>query len=230
MNLNDSNYLAILSPMKKAFTLLELVFVIVVIGILTVLILPRTKTNPVQEAAVQVLSHIRYTQHLALIDDKYDSSDINWYKKRWQIRFSTNGGSDGKIAYTIYSDNAGTNTGNPDINEIAVDPLNPSKKLTGGWNSSQLKINDNNFIGTKKLNLGLTYHITSISFLGGCNTGKSISFDYFGRPMKSNLSSNTSPYDSNDLMKSDCNITLRDGTESAIIQISPETGYSKIIF
>ncbi|MBA1433268.1 MAG: prepilin-type N-terminal cleavage/methylation domain-containing protein [Epsilonproteobacteria bacterium] len=40
--------------MKKAFTMLELVFVIVVIGILAALILPRTKTNPVQAAAQSI--------------------------------------------------------------------------------------------------------------------------------------------------------------------------------
>ena len=218
--------------MRKAFTLLELVFVIVVIGILAAVILPRTKTNPVQEAAIQVLSHIRYTQHLALVDDKYDSHNGQWYKDRWQIRFSTNGGSAGKVSYTIYSDLTGGSSGNPDINEIAIDPSNPSKKLTGGWNSSQLKINESNFIGTKKLNLGLSYNITSVLLSNSCkvNGSKSIAFDYLGRPIKGNLSSNTSPYDASDLIQRDCNITLTDGTESAIIQISPETGYAKVLF
>ncbi|MDQ7060006.1 MAG: type II secretion system protein [Sulfurimonas sp.] len=67
--------------MKKAFTMIELIFVLVVVGILAAVILPRTKTNPLQEAAIQLLSHIRYTQHLALVDDVYDANDANWYKK-----------------------------------------------------------------------------------------------------------------------------------------------------
>jgi len=218
--------------MRKAFTLLELVFVIVVIGILAALILPRTKTNPVQEAAIQVLSHIRYTQHLAMVDDKYQVSDANWYKKRWQIRFTSNGGSAGKESYTIYSDNIGGSAGNPDINEIAVNPSNPSQRLTGGWNSSQLKINESNFIGTKKLNLGMSYGIMSITLSNSCsvNGSKSIAFDYLGRPIKGNLSSNSNSYEANDLIKNDCNITLSDGTETAVIQISPETGYAKVIY
>ena len=61
--------------MKKAFTMLELVFVIVVAGIIAAVVIPNTKTNPAQEAAIQLLSHIRYTQHLAMVDDKYDSTE-----------------------------------------------------------------------------------------------------------------------------------------------------------
>ena len=67
--------------MKKAFTMLELVFVIVVIGILAAAIIPSTRTNPAQEAAIQLLSDIRYTQHLAMIDDKYGQNtpgNVDW--------------------------------------------------------------------------------------------------------------------------------------------------------
>jgi prepilin-type N-terminal cleavage/methylation domain-containing protein len=217
--------------MKKAFTLLELVFVIVVIGILAALILPRTRTNPVQEAAVQVQSHIRYAQHLAMVDDKYDSNDANWFKKRWQILFSLNGSSDGKWAYTIFADTIGGSTGNPDQGEIAINPSNPNERMTGGQTSSvSLDINNANFVGMRKMNLGLTYSITNVTFTGGCNLGTRLTFDHLGRPIKSNLSSNTIPYDGNDLLRSDCNITLTDGVETAVVQISPETGYAKIIF
>ena len=100
--------------MKKAFTLLELVFVIVVVGILVAVILPRTKTNPVQEASVSLLSYIRYTQHLALVDDKYDTSNnINWYKKRWQLQINTS-------KLSIVSDRNVT---------YAKDPSNPNNPL-----------------------------------------------------------------------------------------------------
>ena len=219
--------------MKKAFTLLELVFVIVVIGILAAVILPRTKTNPVQEAAVQVQSHIRYAQHLAMIDDKYDSNDVNWYKKRWQILFSSNASSANKWAYTIFADTIGGSTGNPDLGEIAVNPLNINQRMTGGQTSSvSLDVNNANFVGMKKMNLGLTYSITNVTFSSSCSIAGStrLTFDHLGRPIKSNLSANVAPYDNNDLLQNDCNITLTDGTETAIIQISPETGYAKLIF
>jgi prepilin-type N-terminal cleavage/methylation domain-containing protein len=57
--------------MKRfAFTMLELIFVIIVIGILAVLAMPSFNKNSLAEAAEQVAGHIRYTQHLAMVDDK----------------------------------------------------------------------------------------------------------------------------------------------------------------
>lgn len=53
-----------------AFTMIELVFVIVVLGILSALAMPRIDRDLRQEAKDNILSSIRYTQHLALIDEK----------------------------------------------------------------------------------------------------------------------------------------------------------------
>ena len=185
--------------MKKAFTLLELVFVIVVVGILAALIIPRTKTNPVQESAVDLLSKIRYTQHLALVDDQYDSANAAWYKNRWQIRFNGN-------AYSIVSDN---NT------NFAKDPSNVDANLTN-------------------IDLNAKYNVT-ISVTGTeCGVGADphiLSFDYLGRPFAGDPNGATGPYSGVSLVQSnDCNITVSDGTESATINIAPETGYAKITF
>jgi prepilin-type N-terminal cleavage/methylation domain-containing protein len=213
--------------MKKAFTLLELIFVIIVIGILAALILPQTKVNSLQDAALQVQSDIRYTQHLAMIDDKFNANDTNWYKKRWQIIFSKQDNSNDQWAYTIFSDTNGDSTGRPNEDEIAINPMNHKQRMTGGYNSvTHLDINDASFVGMKKMNLGMSYGITDINF--SCT--QRFSFDYLGRPIKSDLSSNSSPYDNNDLIYNDCNITLKNNTDSITIQISPETGYTKIFY
>lgn len=73
--------------MKKAFTMLELVFIIVVIGVLAAVMLPRMDRDHVSEARIDLLSKIRYTQHLALIDDKYDANNDKWFRNRWRIEF-----------------------------------------------------------------------------------------------------------------------------------------------
>ena len=65
--------------MKKAFTMLELVFVIVIIGILAVVAMPSFQRDTLQEAGNQIISHIRYTQHLAMMDDKFNPADATWF-------------------------------------------------------------------------------------------------------------------------------------------------------
>jgi len=99
--------------MKKAFTLIELVIVILVIGILAATIVPRTQTNPLFNSSVDLLSKIRYTQHLSMINDKYNTDNSTWFKDRWQIVFNGN-------RYSIVSDQNST---------YARDPLNKEKKI-----------------------------------------------------------------------------------------------------
>lgn len=68
--------------------MLELVFVIVVIGILSAVIIPRMDRDNLYEASEQLLSHIRYTQHLAMSDNIYEESAANWFQDRWSITIS----------------------------------------------------------------------------------------------------------------------------------------------
>jgi type II secretory pathway pseudopilin PulG len=219
--------------------MLELVFVIVVIGILAAAIIPNTKTNPVQEAGIQVLSHIRYTQHLAMMDDRYNPSRVHsstgeviWYRERWQIVFGENNNSNNRFGYTIFSDTSGNSTGDANELEIAVNPENPNQRMTGGYTgANSLDINHNSFIGMKKLNIGNTYNITSVNFGGDCPAnGLRLLFDYSGRPMYGDQSTMTGPYAPQRLITADCTITLTDGTETAVITIRPETGYASLSF
>ena len=227
--------------MKKSFTLIELVFVLVVIGIIAATIIPRSNTNSLQEAAIQVLAHIRYTQHLALVDDKFDQNDPYWYKKRWLIVFSNSVGTDNDTAYTIFSDIDGSSTGDPGATgpEIAINPEDPTKKLTGGYGNTISPLHPVAFtVVTQKLNLTKTYGVTDVSFSSACkNNGKGtrINFDHLGRPMRGRLGSSTGThgnieaYEDDNLIKSDCNITISNGIDNAIITVSPETGYARIV-
>ena len=103
--------------MKKAFTLLELVFVIVIAGILAFVLIPKSSDTKLLESANQLISHIRYAQQLALNNDQFDPNDKNWYKKMWRIEFESNG------TYKVWRGADATS------NKIAPDPANPGQKL-----------------------------------------------------------------------------------------------------
>jgi len=221
---------------KKAFTLLELVFVVIVIGILASIIIPTSRTNSLREAAIQLVSHIRYTQHLAMIDDKYnanrkdDAGSVIWYKDRWQLVFYKGANSDQGKAYTIFADTSGTGVSRGDANagEIAINPQNPQQLMTGGYSgSTSLDIKHANFKGMPILNLGKSYGITSVTLSGGCSGGR-IAFDYLGRPIKGDHNTMSQPYSSNRLIQTNCNITLTKGQNNIVIAVRPETGYSSI--
>jgi len=224
--------------MKKAFTIIELVFVLVVIGILAAAIIPRMKTNPVKEAAIQLLHHIRYTQHLAMVDDKYNTSGGDWFKKRWQIVFINSSKANNNYAYTIFSDSSGDSTGDPNVEEIAKNPLNPLQLMTGGSSGGEARLgyNHKKFPGMKKLNIGMSYGITDMKFSSSCSVHRSkrIAFDFMGRPLKGKLGGasgggNTQAYESNNIIQENCIITLTNGEESVSLKITPQTGYTCIL-
>jgi Tfp pilus assembly protein FimT len=204
--------------MKRfAFTMLELVFVIIVIGILAVLAMPSFNSNPLQKAAEQVAGHIRYTQHLAMVDDKFDPNDQLWFRENWQIEFVSTASN---VWYKIYSDmdHLG-NSDNATHREPALDPLT-GDTLDGNSDITDLK---------KK------YAIKSVIFSANCKgngTGKELAFDALGRPYFYITIANPPVTNMNQyLLTSDCNITLVHQNEgNATITVRPETGYVSISY
>ncbi|WP_310442421.1 type II/IV secretion system protein [Sulfurimonas sp.] len=221
--------------MKKAFTMMELIFIIIVIGILAAVVIPRTGSNKLHEAAIQVVSHIRYTQHLAMVDDKFNTADNEWYKDRWQIMFANTAGSGNSWSYMIFSDSLGASTGTPDVNEHAVNPLDSSKFLTGGYSAGNIAFDDAR--ATAELNIGKEYRITNVTFSANCEiNSKRISFDHLGRPLydgphlldeayRDGANSRLIQFTSGN----PCTITLTDGSDNVVIAIEPETGYAHIL-
>ncbi|MDR1554913.1 MAG: type II secretion system GspH family protein [Campylobacteraceae bacterium] len=217
---------------RLAFTMIELVFVIIMVGILSAAIIPSMQSSRLREAADQIVSHIRYTQHLAMIDDKFDPAGGTWYKKRWQILFEQNGDL---WAYTIFSDNVVID-GNPEEEEIARNPQDTSKRLTGGSTFGGIDSDDK--IITKDLNIGRTYGITGVdgikfnNFCGNVGANR-IVFDYIGRPMGGNPFNYIRSYQNANLITSMaplCTITITDNSgDSLDITIEPETGFARII-
>ncbi len=219
--------------MRIAFTLMELIVVVVLIGILAAAVAPFFQRDVLAEAAHQVASHLRYTKHLAMVDNTFNPNDPTWYKARWQIFFTNAKGADNHWAYTIFSDGAG-HTGNPDISEVAINPLDSSKLLTGGY-SGNLIIKYNAQRATNELNIGHEYGIDNVKFSGGCKVPKSrlrIAFDYYGRPIYDNQRLFDGMYTKKGksmLVRKQCRITLFKGNETISIAIEPETGYIHIL-
>jgi prepilin-type N-terminal cleavage/methylation domain-containing protein len=212
---------------KKAFTMIELVFAIVVIGIIAAVALPRFESDNVQDAMDQILSDIRYTQHLALVDNVINPTDTRWQSAFWTIQFeNTVGGAPDKWAYTIGSDS--NMLGNFNLAEAAVDPRD-GRPIFSSVAEGATNVSPKVFI-TKK------FGITNIDFNIGCNvvTGaggtspaQHIAFDNFGRPHKGHLGSITPNYSS--IMQGNCTIAFTfAGGETSWITIQRETGYACI--
>lgn len=244
--------------MKNAFTMIELVFVIVIVGILSLVISSSFERNTLREAADQVVSHIRYTQHLAMVDDKFVPNpemskegsaasrlleSREWYKGRWHIFFSTT--ANGTVSYSIISDSTkSTYDGNPSANfnspysEVARDPLNPTQYLIGTTYTSF--DNDKDRYINPKLDLKKTYGIVGLSIAGG-NTGSTatrVIFDSLGRPYRgaiTSLTSSTNRLASSRITIKLCKVACTNPQSSAnngdeiVIAIEPESGYTHIL-
>ena len=198
--------------MKKAFTMLELVIVIVIIGILAATVAPAFQRDTSAEAAQQFVNHVRYTQHLAMVDDKFDPNNNNWFLSRWQIRLNTHGtyaiGSDANLDGTLVE------------SELATNPLDSSKRLDGGLIASV-------DARSPELDLDNEYD-AGVAFAAGCAGVNPliITFDHLGRPLLGDISSDVVSYPANRLLRMDCNITFSGGSEGdVVVTITPETGY-----
>lgn len=225
--------------MKKAFTMLELVVVIVVIGILAAMAIPRLERDNLAEAVDQIVSHIRYTQHLAMQDNKFDASVEKWFKRRWTLSFNEGGFCDSKNTdwtYSVYFDGVGKFTGNLNsIDEVARDPQDPSKIMSAGWDSGSLGGGCQN--ASNKYNITKKFGITNIDFSNGCGAANttSISFDEFGRPMQKASTTGTTGgaqrgYDRILVSGNNCFISISTADRNATIYISPETGFARVSY
>ena len=204
---------------KSAFTMIELVFVIVVLGILAALAMPRFDRDLKQEAADNILSAIRYTQHLALVDDRHKFDDAKWHRRFWKIMFAQC--SDGTYFYRIGNDDDMDSTSTFEQSEAAIDPANGKfMYVANNGDCSASNVSPNIVIGKR-------YGVTVNNGTGGC-TGKHIGFDHLGRP-HTGFSGSTKP-DYSSYMNSECilNFTMSDST-ILHISIQPETGYAQIV-
>ncbi|NBK99615.1 MAG: type II secretion system protein [Erysipelotrichia bacterium] len=195
----------------QAFTMIELVFVIVVVGILSSVVTSSFQRNTVQEAADQLVSHIRYTQHLAMTDDKFSPTNATWFRNQWHIDIKQDANNSNLWTYSILSAN--------NTNLYAKDPQNPSIYLSGLESVPEAKRAKNLQIQAK---FGVSVTFVNCPVINA--TSLSLYFDSLGRPY-GNKSAATEPY--SNLLTGICSIVLSNGNaaDNVTIEISPETGY-----
>ncbi|WP_294957173.1 type II secretion system protein [Sulfurovum sp.] len=211
---------------KKAFTMIELVLVIVVLGILAALAIPRMERDLRQEAADNVLSAIRYTQHLALVDDKHKFDNPKWQERFWHIVFGSCTGSD--KYYMVGSDDDMTGSTNAYFtqNEAALDPTTGKPMF---WTNGVDCSNGGDSTVSASIFISKKYGINSIGTSGGCGN-LYLGFDHLGRPYGDKFPNSGTP-DYNGTITGDCNITFGFSDSSITdfsIIIKKETGYAYI--
>ncbi len=206
---------------RVAFTMLELVLVIVVLGILASLAMPRIDRDIGQEAADNVLSSIRYTQHLALLDNKTDPSDGEWQKTLWHIRFATYNSGGTKWFYTVGANrNKATNINKA---ETAIDPTNGKYMYNTNGNSVIDPDESPNIF------IGQNFGINSVVFAGGCAGAQHVAYDHLGRAY-SGIYAATNDFAT--YMATDCTITFAfedSSFDPFTIRVEAETGYAYIV-
>jgi len=203
---------------NKAFTMIELIFVIILIGVISSIALNNFDRSSRDQAIDHLLSSFRYTQYLAMLDNKMDARVPLWQKSLWTIEFKKCGGD---YYYNIGSDMS--LNGSIEKNEAAVSPINRKVFFSPDGDCSK----DDSFAEshlTKKL------YITKIVFTD-CNDNNSnaISFDYLGRPYSDVKSIANSNYSK--LLKKNCKITFsfNYGVKDIELTINRNTGHVGVL-
>jgi len=217
---------------KPAFTMLELVFVIVVLGILAATSIPRMERDIKQEAADNILSAIRYTQHLAQMDNIVDNvrnpGKKFWQRKYWRFGVASCGNASGLFYYVGSDKDLGGAIGNT---EAGVDPSNGKIMLGSKLVSCSDGVNND---ASPEIFLSYKYGIKDTNIFSSCSgagagLGRYIGFDYIGRThtgfSAADLSGAAGAWDAP--IASDCNLTFEfenTNITDLIITIEKETG------
>jgi prepilin-type N-terminal cleavage/methylation domain-containing protein len=212
-----------INSIRNAFTMVELVFVIVLVGILAAMAIPRLDRDIKQEAADSILADIRYTQHLALSDNKHSTDVPEWQRAFWKIGFNNCDSGSGIYEYIGSDTSYG---GGISDEESATDPANGNKM---NWSTSSDCSDGGDAYTSDRIFLTDKYGINAVT--GETGTGcagiKHIGFDHLGRPHVSFGGSDEPNYDS--YMSQQCTFIfdMADGDQFKI-NIEPETGHAWI--
>ncbi|MDR0747814.1 MAG: hypothetical protein LBE89_08030 [Helicobacteraceae bacterium] len=197
-------------------TFIELISVIVIVAILTMIAMTMFSENKLTAAADKLVTDIKYTQHLAVMEDRYTPGDADWEKRRWRIHLDTTGDK----SYTIFKVDSASAifTAPTTIDDIASNPMT-NGRLSGGF-AGVPGLSGDQITDEMKLSY---QDANTITFGGSCAGGpsKMIGFDEMGRPYVWD----TATLDFERLVGA-CTITLSAEHESHCIAIDGESGYT----
>ena len=223
--------------MKGAFSLLELAFVIVILGVvLGVAKFYFVADKNLALAAKQIQNDLAYTRNLALMQAAFRAFDTSvakdeWFKARWQVYFiRSKSATNDEQTYTIFLDKNGdgnANLGKNELNldrEIAVDILN-AKKLMNSGQSGVISKDDER--ANARFNIEKKFGVKAVEFKGACAGATRVIFDEFGR-LYSPLKNANAPYEKLLFHKNaPCIIRLKNAQEQSIcIVLDTLSGYA----
>ncbi|MFA9240611.1 MAG: type II secretion system protein [Candidatus Paceibacteria bacterium] len=182
--------------------------------------LPKTKINHIDELSSKLSLYLTHLRYKALIDDKYDSKDSLWHKKRWTIKFLRCRESVGGIYYTIYSDK--NKSGHPSAEDSLKDPLTNKNIYTSN-------ICNENSLNSKYVLLTKEFGISDVQI--SCNETTSLGQLSFGSDGEIYSKLSAFNNESNEYkIDKPCSIKLiSKENNSREIVIYPNTGYNKQI-
>jgi len=196
--------------------------VIVVMGIIASQAIPQMDRDTEQEGADALLSDIRYTQHMALMDYRQSFNEPKWQRSFWKFSVESCASGSG-LFLGIGSDK--DYEGDTDKIEAALDPANGKPMF---WSNQKDCTNGGDKTASERIFITKKYGIDSIKGTGGCNGVQHIGFDHLGRPHVS-FSASTKP-DYSTYMSTTCTFTfgMKNGKEFQI-SIEPESGHAFIV-
>jgi len=201
---------------NKSFSLIELVFIVIIISLISVQFFPKNIKSNLNQAAHKIIIHLKNTRYQAMIDNKFNHEDELWFRERWTLKFQNCQKSLGGVYYVVYSDT--NHGGHINKSETLKDPL------TQKWLYSNYDC-DASYNESKDILLTKEYGVTKV--IMSCNSTSTIgqlSFGYDGQVYTKlgRKSSDTYKYALNET----CNITLYDKSNNNVtIKIHPNTGY-----
>ncbi|ELK8612368.1 ATP-binding protein [Campylobacter jejuni] len=219
--------------MIKAFSLLEFVFIILILGIVFNLGSLYLKKDNLLEGAIQILNDIQYTQSLAMMQegirvDELTIAKREWFKSKWQIYFIKSAATGYDQTYTIFLDKNGdgnANLGKTEINidrEIAVDVINHNKLMNSGQSGVISKDDEKT---TQRFNLTKRFGIEKVEFKGSCSGFTRLVFDGMGRVYSPLKNANYAYEKTLAKNNSDCIIRLLSKKHALCIVIDTLSGY-----